>query len=149
MDFNAHIAQVAVPRLGLLRQANGAYGKHEAELAIELYDQIAASTPSDQESAETSAAIDGLAGFREIVGLTAVGDEDGARRQLTLLANRDAGAPLTRLAAQFWDQYGMTGGVQAACAQLAPQIDTQAGAVLRTLESLGVEIKHDELCVVP
>jgi len=133
----------------LLIDANRAYAHQNVEAALDLYEQAINTPASAEESTSVSAAIDGLAGFREIVGLTAAGREDEAHRRLTLLAARDPGAPLARLAAQFWDQYGMTASARAACAQLAPQVDTQAGAVLATLSSLGVDIRHDELCALP
>jgi len=148
-DFKAHLVQVAAPRVRLLIDANRAYAHQKVETAIDLYEQAINTPASEEESALISAAIDGVAGFREIVGLTATGHEEEARRRLTFLAERDPDAPLVRLAAQFWDQYGMTGSVRAACAQLAPQVESQAGAVLTTLRSLGVDLRHDELCVLP
>ena len=81
--------------------------------------------------------------------MAATGDEAGARGQLALLAERHSGAPLARLASQFWDQYTMTGSPRAACAQLTPQVEAQASGVLNTLASVGVPIRHDELCAVP
>jgi hypothetical protein len=148
-DFKAHLVQVAVPRVQLLIDANRAYTRQNVETAIELYEQAINTPASEEESAVISASIDGLAGFREIVGLTAAGREEEARGRLAFLAERNPDAPLVRLAAQFWDQYGMTANARAACAQLAPQVGTQAGAALKTLESLGVRIEHDELCVLP
>jgi hypothetical protein len=148
-DFKAHLVQVTVPRAQLLIDANRVYAHKNVEAAIDLYEQAINTPASEEESASISAAIDGLAGFREIVGLTVAGREDEARGRLAFLAQRDPEAPLARLAAQFWDQYSMTASARAACAELAPQVDTQAGVVLKTLESLGVRIQHDELCVLP
>ena len=148
-DFKAHLVQVAVPRVHLLIDANHAYAHQNVQTAIDLYEQTLNTAASEEESASISAAIDGLASFRQIVGLTAGGREEEARRRLTVLAERDPDAPLARLGAQFWDQYGMTASASTACAELAPQADTQAGAVLQTLGSLGVDIRHDELCVLP
>jgi hypothetical protein len=119
------------------------------QTAIVLYERTAATPPADQESVAISAAIDGLAGFREVVGLTAAGNEEEAHQQLTSLVERDPDAPMARLATQFWDQYGMTASARAACAQLEPQVDSQAAEVLQTLGSLAVEIRHDEVCVLP
>ena len=67
-----------------------------------------------------------FAHFRAMVTLLAAGDEDQAREHLDALRDRDANAPLTRLAIQVWDQYGMTGSIRAACAQAAPQVASQA-----------------------
>jgi endoglucanase len=148
-DFKAHLIQLAVPRVRALRDANRAYTQQNIDTAANLYEQVFDTPASREESAVMSAAIDGLAGFRAIVGLTAAGREEEAHRRLALLTDRDPEAPLARLAAQFWDQYGMTASARAACAQLAPQVDTQAATVLQTLGSLGVDIRHDELCVLP
>jgi endoglucanase len=148
-DLKRHFAELAVPRSRLLANANVAYTQHDLQTALELYEQTVRMPKSKQESEAVSAAIDGLARFRELVGLTILGEDDRAQLQVVLLSESDPGAPLSRLAAQFWDQYTMTASAHAACAQLAPQVDSQAGAVLDTLGSLGVNILHDELCVVP
>jgi hypothetical protein len=148
-DFKAHVAQIAIPRLRLLRDADAAYAAHDLQAAVQLYEQTAVSPPSDDETEAISAAIDGVAHWREVIGMAATGDEAGARGRLALLVERHSGAPLARLASQFWDQYTMTGSPRAACAQLAPQVETQASGVLNTLTSVGVPIRHDELCVVP
>jgi hypothetical protein len=148
-DLKAHFTELAVPRLRLLTNANAAYAQHDVQTAVDLYEQTSGAPHSDGESTATSAAIDGLARFRELVGLVALGEEEQAHRQLALLAEPDPGAPLARLAVQFWDQYAMTASARSACDQLAPQIDAQAGEVLKTLGSLGVHVQHDELCIVP
>jgi hypothetical protein len=93
--------------------------------------------------------VTGLARFRALLARTATGDDDGARGELTALLEADPQAPLARLAAQFWDQYGMTSSASAACRQIAPDVDSQAQPVLRTLQSLGVVMQHDDLCVLP
>ena len=141
--------RVAVPRVQLLIDANRAYAQQNVEAAIDLYERVINTPASENESPMTSSAIDGLARFRQLVSLAAAGREEEARWRLMPLVDRDPDAPLARLAAQFWDQYGVTASARAACAQLAPQVETQAGLVLRTLSALGVEILHDELCVVP
>ena len=64
------------------------------------------------------------------------------------LRSREASAPLPRLADQFWNQYSMTASVKAACAQLQPEIASQAGPVLSTLQSLGVAADPARLCSV-
>jgi hypothetical protein len=148
-DVKMHLAERAVPRLRSLWRANAAYTRHDLGDAIMLYSQAASAVPSEEESDAISSAIDGLAGFREVVSLTAIGDEEQAHQRLELLLDTDASGTFARLAAQFWHEYGMTASVRAACAQLAPQVDTQAGALLKELDSVGVHIRHDELCVVP
>jgi endoglucanase len=148
-DFRAHIAGVAVPRARLLVEANRLYSQQGLEPALDLYEQVLNTPPSEEESPTAYAAIDGLARFREVVGLTAAGREDEARQRLTSLIERDPDGSLARLATQFWDQYGMTVSARAACAQLAPQVATQAGPVLIILRSVGVDVLHDQLCVLP
>jgi endoglucanase len=148
-DFKVHVAQVAVPRARLLGDANAAYARRQMHTAINLYQQVADAPPSEDESRSISEAVGDVGRLRAIIGLTAIGEEEQARHQLTLLVERDPAATLARLATQFWDQYGMTGSARAACAQLAPQVESQAGALLNTLASVGVQIRHDELCVIP
>jgi len=74
------------------------------------------------------------------------GSEDEARAHFEALQAREPSAPLPRLADQFWNQYSMTASVKAACAQLQPQVASQAGPVLSTLQSLGVDAGPAGLC---
>ena len=148
-DVKAHLARVVVPRLGPLAEANAAYSRQETRTALNLYRQVVETPPSDEESPAIADAIGGFARFRRLVGLTAIGDEEQARVELESLVGDQPDAPLARLGAQFWDQYTMTASARAACAALAPQVDSQATATLATLRSLGVTLQHDELCVVP
>ena len=147
-DVRRHLTHLAVPRLDVVEQANAAYAAGDIRRAGELYDQAAESS-SDTESQVDAATITGLARFRAVLAWTLIGDEDRALQELRSIAARDPGAALTRLAAQFWDGYGMTGSVASACAQLAPDVDSQAGEVLTRLRSLGMELQHDQLCVLP
>ena len=93
-------------------------------------------------------AITDYAHFRAMVALLAAGREDDARAHMEALRSREASAPLPRLADQFWNQYSMTASVKAACAQLQPQIASQAGPVLSTLQSQGVGADPAKLCSV-
>jgi hypothetical protein len=43
----------------------------------------------------------------------------------------------------------MTGQLRGACAQLQPQVTTQAGPTLATLQDLGVAVDAPTLCSVP
>ena len=147
-DFKTHLARLAVPRLRPLIEANTAYAKHDVRTALDLYGQVLETPASGEESSTMSTAIDGLARFRRLVGFTTIGDEDQAAHELASFVEQQPGAPLARLAAQFWDQYGMTASAGAACAQLAPQVDSQAVLPIQTLNALGVKIRHDELCVI-
>ena len=81
-----------------------------------------------------------------MVSLLAAGDEEQAREHLNALRDGDANAPLTRLAAQVWDQYGMTASIRAACAQATPQVASQAGPVLTALQGQGVNVDPNNFC---
>jgi hypothetical protein len=147
-DFRAHVLQNAIPRLRWLFQANTAYRLGDLPTAIELYDEVANTSSSDQESRPESMAISGLARFRAIVALTSLGDDEQAHNEVQALLESDANAPIARLAAEFWDQYGNTGSARTACAALGPSVDSQARSILEALASLGINIQHDEVCVV-
>jgi hypothetical protein len=133
----------------VLTAANAAFERGDTANAAALYQRVLNTPPTAGESAEISSAIDGLARFRAIVTLLAAGRESEARQQLDALEQRDQTAPFARLAAQLWDQYGMTGQLRAACAQLRPQIDTQAGPVLAALQAAGVSVNPNALCAPP
>jgi len=139
----------ATPRAQPLVDANAAYVRADLRTAINLYEQVASVTPSEEESQPVSAAITGLARFRALVALTSLGDDDQAHEELQALLATDANAPLARLAAQFWDQYGMTGSARVACRQLSAAVDSQAHSVLHTLASVGISMQHEEVCFVP
>jgi hypothetical protein len=111
---------------------------------------VANTPPGSAESASASAAIDQLAWFRGMVTLLADGREDAARVDLDALRQRDPSAPLARLGDQLYNQYGMIGQLRGACAQLQPQVATQAGPTLATLQALGVtNVDATTLCSVP
>jgi hypothetical protein len=144
----ANAAPVDASRADLLNAANAAYRSANLSAAIELYQRVV-NTPSTGEPAAASAAIDGLARFRAMLALLQAGREDDARAELSALQTADANAPMARLATQLWDQYGMVGDVRGACAQLQPQIATQAGPALSTLQGLGVGVDAQSLCSLP
>jgi hypothetical protein len=83
-----------------------------------------------------------------MVALLAAGNEDEARAHLDALRQADANAAFARLASQLWDQYGMVGQLRGACAQLEPQITSQAGPTLGILQSAGVSVDASTLCRV-
>jgi hypothetical protein len=140
---------LAPPRARILAAANGAYQLGDLTSAIEIYEQVSGTPPDPAETPAESAAIDGLAGFRAVVALAAAEREDDARQQLLTLQDRDPNGPLTRLATQFWDQYGMTALARAACAQLAPYVAPQAGPALDVLRTVGAGVDADTLCAIP
>jgi hypothetical protein len=136
-------------RARLLAAANTADLAGDVGTALQLYSEIVSTPPSADETTAGSTAIDDLARFRTMVDLASNGRDDDARQQLAALQQRDPSGALTRIAAQFWDQYGMTGRVAAACNQLRPQAATQAGTALDTLQALGVDVDSNTLCPIP
>jgi hypothetical protein len=132
-------------RVDVLNQANAAFSQGDFATANGLYERVV-NTPPTGEPRETTLAIDDFARFRDAVSLLALGNEDEAKAQVDALQQSDASAPLSRLAAQLWDQYGMTGSLRAACAQLQPDIASQAGPTINALSSLGVSVTAQNLC---
>jgi tetratricopeptide (TPR) repeat protein len=136
-------------RVESLNAANAAFRAGDLKTAVALYERVVNTPPASSETAAASAAITDFAYFRGMVGLLAESQEDEAKAQLDALQQRDPNAPLSRLGSQLWDQYGMTGQLRGACAQLQPQIASQAGGVLATLQGLGVAVDGPTLCSVP
>jgi len=132
----------------VLLAANAALARGNTQDAAGLYERVANTPPTPDEAAAVSVVVTNFAHFRAMVTLLAAGDEDQAREHLDALRDRDANAPLTRLAMQVWDQYGMTGSVRAACAQAAPQVASQAGPVLAALQSQGIGVDPNSFCGV-
>jgi hypothetical protein len=132
----------------LLNAADAAYASGKSEDAAGLYERVINTPPAADEPPPARVAITDYAHFRAMVALLTAGREDDARAHLEALRSREASAPLPRLADQFWNQYSMTASVKAACAQLQPEIATQAGPVLSTLQSLGVGADPAKLCSV-
>jgi hypothetical protein len=139
---------VGATRVDALNAADAAYRAGDAHTASELYDRVVNTPPGAAEAAGLTNAIDGLARFRAMLALVAIGDEERAKQELVASQEHDANAPLTRLAGQFWDQYGMTAQLRAACTQLRPQVST-ADATLATLTAAGVTVQSDTLCSTP
>jgi hypothetical protein len=136
-------------RVETVNAANAAFQSGNLKTAAGLYDRVVNSPPGPAEGTAT-AAIDDFAHFRAIVSLLADGREDQARTHLDALQKRDpASSPLARLGNQLWDQYGMIGHLRGACAQLQPQIISQAGPVLATLQGVGVVVEEPTLCSAP
>jgi len=129
----------------VLNAANAAFTRGDLPTASSLYERVL-NTPPSGEPAATTSAINDFAHFRDMLTLLAAGREDDARAQLKALQESDPNAPFARLANQLWDQYGMVGQLRGACAQLQPQIVSQAGAALTTLQGLGVNVDAQTLC---
>lgn len=136
-------------RVEILNAANTAFASGDLTTAAALYDRVINTPPTPGEAAAATTAINQFAQFRAMVTLLAAGHEDEARSHLDALQQADPNAPFARLAAQLWDQYSMVGQLQGACAQLQPQIASQAGATLATLQSLGISVDAATLCSVP
>src|SRR5579859_1210178 len=124
-------------RVDLLNQANAAFAAGDLASASGLYERVI-NTPPNGETRETTFAINDFARFRDIVSQLSQGNEDQAKAQLDALQRDDPNAALARLGAQLWDQYGMVGDLKGACAQLQPDIASQAGPTLAALSALGV-----------
>lgn len=136
----------------VLNAANAAFAGGDLNGATQLYERVVNSPPSSSSSAENAqqtAAINGLAHFRGALALLANGDEEQARAHVDALQSADATSAFARLANQLWDQYGMVGSVRGACAQVQPQVASQAGPVLQMLQALGVSLDPQTLCSVP
>jgi tetratricopeptide (TPR) repeat protein len=129
--------------------ANAAFSRGDLKTAAGLYDRVVNTPPSPGEAAAASAALDDFARFRGMLTLLADGREDEARASLAELQKRDPNAPLAKLGTQLYDQYGMTGLVRGACAQLQPQVAALAGPTLATLQAAGVSVDAQTLCSVP
>jgi hypothetical protein len=139
---------VGASRVEVLNVADTAYRGGDPKTAADLYDRVLNTPPGSDETPADSSAIDDLARFRGMLAVLATGDENGAHDQLEALQSADPNAPLTRLASQFWDQYGMTGALRAACAQLQPQLGV-AEPTFVTLSGVGVTTRVETLCVPP
>lgn len=132
-------------RVELLNAANAASKPEDAAV---LYERVLNTPPPAGEPKAASDAINDYADFRAMVSLVSAGNEDDARAHVEALRARGASAPLGRLADQFWNQYSMTASARAACAQLQPEIASQAAPVLSTLQGLGVRADAASLCRV-
>jgi hypothetical protein len=136
---------VTATRVETLNSANAAFARGDLTTATGLYERVT-NTPPTGESAQTASVITSFAHFRAMVSLLAAGREDEARSHLDALQETDPNAPFTRLASQLWDQYGMVGQLRGACAQLQPQIASQAGPTLAVLQGAGVTVDAATLC---
>jgi hypothetical protein len=135
-------------RVETLNAANAAFTNGDLTTAGGLYERVI-NTPPTGEDPNAAAAITAFARFRDMVALLGRGREDDANAQLQALQRADANSPFARLASQLWDQYGMVGGLPGACAQIQPQVVSQAGPTLSTLQGLGVSVDPRSLCSVP
>ncbi len=129
-------------RVETLNAAGTAFTAGDFATAAGLYERVA-NTPA---SSGESALVTDFADFRAMVALIADGREDDAHDHLDELRQRDPNSVFGRLGSQLWDQYGMVGGLRGACAQLQPQVASQAGSALSTLQGLGVSVDPAHVC---
>lgn len=137
-------------RVETLNAANVAFKGGNLKAAAGLYDRVVNTPPGTAEAATATSAINDFAWFRGMVTLLADGREDDAKTAHDTLLQRDPSAPLARLGDQLYNQYGMVGQLRGACAQLQPQVPTQAGPTLAALQGLGMtNVDAATLCSVP
>jgi len=150
------VASAATPpaatasRVEALNAANAAFRGGNLKIAAGLYDRVVNTPPGPGEGASATSAINDFAWFRGMVTLLADGREDEAKAAHDALMQRDPTSALGRLGDQLYNQYGMIGQLRGACAQLQPQVASQAGPTLATLQGLGVtNVDAATLCSVP
>jgi thioredoxin-like negative regulator of GroEL len=137
---------VTASRLDLLNAANASFARGDATAAAQLYERVVNTPPSPGEQAAITTAINDFAHFRAIVAWLSAGQDEDALEHLDALLARDANAPLARLAQQLWDQFSMTASVRAACAQLQPEVASQAATVVQALQAQGVTVDTASFC---
>ena len=136
-------------RVELLKMADTAYASRDPARAQALYGRVISSSADPSESIAQTRALTGFAEFRLLLTVLSVGNEDTARQLLERLRSGTAESPFTRLANDFWDQYGMTASVQGACSAIARQVGEQADESLAVLRAMSVSIGTRQLCVAP
>ena len=141
--------QVGTGRAQVLATANDGFGRGNLSSSLELYERVINTPPDVSESPALSAAIAEFAEFRAMLALVLLGREQDAHEHLRALQERNVASPLARLGSHFWDQYSMSADARAACADVTPQVATQAGPTLATLREAGVSIEPDAVCSVP
>ena len=136
---------VDVPRTQVLVAADDAFQRGAPAAADELYRRVLGTPPRPGETRATQDAVEQYARYREVLSQLLLGREDQARSQLRQLEERLPDAPFTRLAAQLWEQYGMTADVRAACASVQAQVE-QVRPVLEVLGQAGVVVDAATVC---
>jgi hypothetical protein len=136
---------VTATRVETLNAAGTAFRSGDLRTAAGLYERVVNTPPTPGESP----LVTDFADFRAMIALLAEGQEDRAREHLDALTTRDQNGVFARLGKQLFDQYGMIGALRGACAQLQPQVASQATAAITTLQGLGVSVDAATLCTVP
>jgi hypothetical protein len=136
---------VTATRVETLNAAGTAFRSGDLKTAAGLYERVVNTPPTPGETA----LVTDFAHFRAMVAFLADPDENKARAHLDALTTRDQNGVFARLAKQLWDQYSMVGALRGACAQLQPQVASQATSAIGTLQGLGVNVDAATLCTVP
>jgi hypothetical protein len=137
------------PRTELLKRANAASAGKDLSRAQTLYGRVINASPSASESAAQTRALTGFAEFRLLLTLIGRGSEQDAQQLVQRLRSANADSPFTGLATDFWDQYGMTASIAAACASITSEVARQATSPIAELQRLGVAASPRELCIAP
>lgn len=137
----------AVGPLRLILDANAAFAAGDYTSALRLYRRAAEDdTPLEAEPPRA------FARFRIVVADAVVGQEDDARATLEAMGQQDAARPFRRLALTFWDTYGMTADVRAACGQVTRLVREDPPLYLRALSGWGYperDLGPDDVCPIP
>ena len=144
-------------RYFVIVDANAAFARKDYSTALRLYRQAARDDTLVEGEAYPPKRLAGpelraFARFRLVVADAVVAQEDDARATLEELRHLDAATPFPRLAAVFWDGYGMTADVRAACARVTRIVEADPLPVLRAMNGWGYanrDLRPDEVCVIP
>jgi hypothetical protein len=93
-----------------------------------------------------------FARFRIILTDVIVGQEGDAVTILDEMRQKDADNPYLPLALLFWDTYGMTADLQAACTRVTRSVEAEPSLYLRSLNgwaSAPREFAPSDVCRVP
>ena len=139
-------------RLTLLADAEAALDRRDVTAALRLYRQAATDDSLVDPTLDGRSAGPNLrdfASFRIVLLDAIVGQEDDARDILEQLRG-DASRPFAALALVFWDTYGMTADLAAACRQVNQLVRDEPARFLRPLneEAAGLGITPDTVCTV-
>jgi len=142
-------AAVSASRTTLLKTANTAYAGKALSQAETLYGRVINAPPGAAESPSQTRALTDFAEFRLLLTLVSMGSDARGQQLVQRLRSTNADSPFTRLASDFWDQYGMTASLPAACASITPEVSSQATAALGELQRLGVASSARDVCTAP